>query len=147
MKIMQEETWKKLSSPWTITARIAAFIILMLGVWCHSFATVGVAIIFVIITPYMVSEPKNTDHWIARAILGTRMLLEDTGTIGTLITVIFLIIGGIFFTGLIPALYYHFTETVVWLLIIIIVSKWAFLRFMVEYYDKYHKPESTDPTP
>ena len=79
---MDERTWERHASPWSVWTRVASFPLLLLAVWSHAWiglwAILAVALVAVWLwlNPRLFRPPARTDTWSAMATFGERVWLN-----------------------------------------------------------------------
>jgi hypothetical protein len=79
---MDERTWERHASPWSVWTRVASLPLLLAAVWSHawlgiwSLVPVTLVILWLWINPRLFPRPNRTDTWSAMATLGERVWLN-----------------------------------------------------------------------
>ncbi|WP_245416127.1 DUF6653 family protein [Microvirga sp. 17 mud 1-3] len=79
---MDERTWERHASPWSVWTRVASFPLLLLAIWSHAWigpwAILAVALVAVWLwlNPRLFRPPARTDSWSAMATFGERVWLN-----------------------------------------------------------------------
>lgn len=79
---MNERTWERHASPWSVWTRMATLPVLLSAIWSHTtlgwWALVPVAIVvaWLWLNPRLFPPPASTRSWASRAVLGERLWLD-----------------------------------------------------------------------
>jgi len=79
---MDERTWERHASPWSVWTRVASLPVLLLAVWSHVWlgpwmlAPLALVILWLWLNPRLFPAPARTDTWSARATFGERVWLN-----------------------------------------------------------------------
>ncbi len=79
---MDEQTWERHASPWSVWTRVASLPLLLAAVWSHAWlglwalAPVALVILWLWLNPRLFPAPARTDTWSARATFGERVWLN-----------------------------------------------------------------------
>lgn len=79
---MSETSWKRHANPWSGWSRLAILPLLTFAIWSRvwvgwgSLALVAIVLIWVWINPRVFPEPKSTDNWMSKGVLGERVWLN-----------------------------------------------------------------------
>jgi hypothetical protein len=79
---MDERTWERHASPWSVWTRAASLPLLLLAVWSHVWiglwAILAVALVmaWLWLNPRLFPAPARTDSWSAKATFGERVALN-----------------------------------------------------------------------
>jgi len=79
---MDETTWERHASPWSVWTRVVSLPVLLLAVWSHAWlglwALVPVALValWLWLNPRLFRRPDRTDTWSAKATFGERVWLN-----------------------------------------------------------------------
>jgi hypothetical protein len=79
---MDDRTWARHASPWSVWTRIASLPLLLLAVWSHAWlgawalVPVGLMGLWLWFNPRIFPAPVRTDTWSARATFGERVWLN-----------------------------------------------------------------------
>jgi hypothetical protein len=78
---MNDDTWKRHASPWSVWTRFAALPLLVLAIWSRAWlgwwalVPVAVMVLWLWINPRAFPPPASTDNWASKAVLGERVWL------------------------------------------------------------------------
>jgi hypothetical protein len=78
---MDDATWRRHVSPWSVWTRFAAFPLLILAIWSRTWlgwwalAPIAVMVILLWYNPRAFPPPRSTDSWASKAVLGERVWL------------------------------------------------------------------------
>jgi hypothetical protein len=79
---MDEQTWERHASPWSVWTRVASLPLLLAAIWSHAWlglwalAPVALVILWLWLNPRLFPAPARTDTWSARATFGERVWLN-----------------------------------------------------------------------
>ena len=79
---MDESTWERHASPWSVWTRVLSLPVLLLAVWSHAWlgawalVPVAVTILWLWLNPRLFPAPGRTDTWSAKATFGERVWLN-----------------------------------------------------------------------
>lgn len=79
---MDERTWERHASPWSVWTRVATFPLLLLAVWSHAWIglwalpAVGLVVVWLWLNPRLFPPPARRDSWSAMATFGERVWLN-----------------------------------------------------------------------
>ena len=79
---MDERTWARHASPWSVWTRVATLPVLLAAVWSHAWlgawalVPVGLVLVWVFVNPRLFPPPARTDTWSAKATFGERVWLN-----------------------------------------------------------------------
>jgi hypothetical protein len=79
---MDERTWNRHASPWSVWTRVASLPLLLAAVWSHAWLGWGAAVPILLVTawlwlnPRLFPAPARTDTWSAKATFGERVWLN-----------------------------------------------------------------------
>ena len=77
MKVFNKRIWKKHANPWSGWTRVIAFLLFPVPIWYHSWIGLGIVLFFFAINPFLFAEPKSTDNWMSKSILGEEMWTKN----------------------------------------------------------------------
>ncbi|MBB4005403.1 MAG: DUF6653 family protein [Aurantimonas endophytica] len=78
---MDERTWQRHASPWSVWTRVAAFPLLVLAIWSRVWIGWGAApivatmAVFLYLNPRLFPPPRQPDNWASKATFGERVYL------------------------------------------------------------------------
>ena len=81
---MDERTWERHASPWSVWTRVASLPLLLGAVWSHAWlgiwalAPVSLVVLWLWLNPRVFPAPARTDTWSAKATFGERVWLNRT---------------------------------------------------------------------
>jgi len=79
---MDEQTWQRHASPWSVYTRIPTIVPLLAAIWSHTLLgwwaiiPLGVIVIWAWLNPRLFSPPPTTDNWASKATFGERIWLN-----------------------------------------------------------------------
>lgn len=79
---MDEETWKRHASPWSVWTRVVSLPLLLAAIWSHDWigvwalVPVTIVILWLWLNPRLFPAPARTDTWSAMATFGERVWLN-----------------------------------------------------------------------
>lgn len=77
MAILSEKTWQKHANPWSGWTRVLTMPILALGLYLHNPLILGSAVVWMIIDPFIFWEPRSTDNWMSKGVLGEQTYYKE----------------------------------------------------------------------
>ncbi|MEM8780185.1 MAG: DUF6653 family protein [Cyanobacteria bacterium P01_G01_bin.49] len=79
---MDEETWLRHANPWSGITRFTVLPLLILAIWSRvwldwfSLIPVAIALLWTWLNPRVFPQPKSTNNWMSKAVLGERVWLN-----------------------------------------------------------------------
>jgi hypothetical protein len=79
---MDEATWRRHASPWSVWTRVATLPLLVLAVWSRAWlgpwavGPVALLLIWTWLNPRLFPAPRSTDNWASRGVMGERVWLN-----------------------------------------------------------------------
>jgi hypothetical protein len=79
---MDDRTWERHASPWSVWTRVASLPLLLAAVWSHawfglwSVLPIGLVVTWLWLNPRLFPAPDRTDTWSAKATFGERVWLN-----------------------------------------------------------------------
>ncbi len=79
---MDDATWARHASPWSVYSRIATLPLLSLAIWSRAWIgwgaliAIAIAVFLIWVNPRAFSAPKTRDHWAAKGTFGERVFLN-----------------------------------------------------------------------
>ncbi|MGO4527111.1 DUF6653 family protein [Microvirga sp. 2MCAF35] len=79
---MDERTWERHASPWSVWSRVASLPLLLLAIWSHAWIglwavpATGLVFLWLWINPRLFPAPARTDTWSAKVTFGERAFMN-----------------------------------------------------------------------
>ncbi|MDJ0590488.1 MAG: hypothetical protein QNJ72_10885 [Pleurocapsa sp. MO_226.B13] len=79
---MDEVTWLRHANPWSVGTRFTVLPLLILAIWSRlwlgwfSLLPVAIALLWMWFNPRVFPQPKSTNNWASKAVLGERVWLN-----------------------------------------------------------------------
>jgi len=79
---MDDETWARHASPWSVWTRVATGPLLLLALWSHvwlgwwALGPIALVLVWTWLNPRLFPAPRSIDHWAAKATFGERVWLN-----------------------------------------------------------------------
>lgn len=80
--VMDDDTWARHASPWSVWTRVASLPPLFVAVWSHTWLgwwaalPIGLVVAWLWINPRLFAPPEHTDTWASKATFGERVWLN-----------------------------------------------------------------------
>ncbi len=126
--------WKRHINPWSGWSRMLTFPFLFIAVWYHNWIALAVVIVWYAVNPFLFPEPKSTDNFMSKAVLGEKLWTEK---IRTRFPNVLNVCNGIFFVVALYASYRNMLWHVVYSAILSLTFKMWFLDRMVFIYEEF----------
>lgn len=132
MAILSKKTWRKHTNPWSGWTRLASYPLLFAAIWYHNWIALVVVAIWFIVNPFIFPEPKSTDNWMSKSVLGEQIWTEKVHyDLSQLLNVF----NGIFFLIALYASYQNMFWHVFYPVVLSLTFKMWFLDRMVFIYE------------
>lgn len=128
--------WKRHVNPWSGWSRMLTFPFLFLAIWYHNWIALAIVIVWYIVNPFLFPEPKSTDNFMSKAVLGEKLW---TGNMRTIFPNVLNGFNGIFFFIAIYASYTNMLWNVVYPAMLSYTFKMWFLDRMVRLYESQNE--------
>lgn len=81
---MSDDVWRRHMNPWSVYTRMLTLPLFALAIWSRvwlnwfALIPVGLVIIWTWLNPRIFPEPKSTDNWASKVVLGERLLISHS---------------------------------------------------------------------
>lgn len=132
MAILSKKTWRKHTNPWSGWTRLASYPLLFAAIWYRNWIALVVVVIWFIVNPFIFPEPKSTDNWMSKSVLGEQIWTEKVHYDFPQLLSVF---NGIFFLIALYASYQNMFWHVFYPVVLSLIFKMWFLDRMVFIYE------------
>jgi len=126
--------WRRHTNPWSGWSRMLTFPFLFIAIWYHNWIALAVVIVWYVVNPFLFPEPKSTDNFMSKAVLGEKLWTEK---IRTRFPNVLNACNGIFFVVALYASYRNMLWHVIYPAILSFTFKMWFLDRMVFIYEEF----------